>query len=67
MGYIVPQHNLELTPEVILELLDHVAKAFLYLGISTREKVMILFLSHSLGIVMRTEQDLIACFAILHL
>jgi hypothetical protein len=32
-------------------ILDHVATAYLYLGINTGEKVMILFLSHSLGIV----------------
>ncbi len=31
--------------------LDHVARAYLYLGISTGEKVMILLLSHSLGVV----------------
>jgi hypothetical protein len=54
----VPRHNLELTLEVILEhvldeslILDHVARAFLYLGISTGKKVMVLFLSHSLGVV----------------
>jgi hypothetical protein len=32
-------------------ILDHVARAYLYLGISTGEKVIILFLSHCLGIV----------------
>ena len=32
-------------------MLDHVLRAYLYLGISTREKVMILLLSHSLGVV----------------
>jgi hypothetical protein len=55
----MPRHILELTLEVILEavlkhvlgiktmtslILDHVATAYLYLGINTREKVMILFL-----------------------
>ncbi len=48
-------------------ILDHVVRAYLYLGISTRKKVMIIFLSHSLEIVTRTEQDLIARSAILHL
>jgi hypothetical protein len=62
----VPCHILELTLEVILVVilehvlgikimtsltLDHVARAYLYLGISTDEKVMILLLSHSLGVV----------------
>jgi hypothetical protein len=53
---------LELTLEVILEhvlgiktmtslILDHVATAYLYLGINTREKSRDLILSHSLGIV----------------
>ena len=68
MRYVVLRHILELTLEVILEvilehvfvikimtslILDHVATAYLYLGINTREKGMILFfiLSHSLGIV----------------
>jgi hypothetical protein len=66
MRHIAPPHILELTLEAILEvilehvigiktmtflILDHVATAYLYLGISTGEKVMILFLSHSLGIV----------------
>jgi hypothetical protein len=66
MHHIMPHHILELTLEVILEvilehvlgiktmtslILDHVARAYLYLGVSTGEKVMILFLSHSLGIV----------------
>ncbi len=64
--HIAPCHILELTLEVILEvilehvlgikimtslILDHVARAYLYLGISTGEKVMILLLSHSLGVV----------------
>ncbi len=64
--HIMPHHILELTLEVILEvilehmlgikimtslILDHVARAYLYLGISTGEKVMILLLSHSLGVV----------------
>jgi hypothetical protein len=66
MRHIAPRHILELTLEVILEnilehvlgirimaslILDHVARAYLCLGISTGEKVMILFLSHSLGVV----------------
>jgi hypothetical protein len=55
---------LELTIEIILEhvlgiktmtslILDHVASAYLYLGINTREKVMILFLV----IVLELSQD----------
>jgi hypothetical protein len=32
-------------------ILDHIARAHLYLGIKPREKVMILLLSHSLGVV----------------
>jgi hypothetical protein len=63
---IAPRHILELTLEVILEVIlehvleiktvtsllpDHVATAYLYLGISTGEKVMILLLSHSLRVV----------------
>jgi hypothetical protein len=63
----VPHHILELTFEVILEVVpkyvlgiktmtslipDHVARAYLYLGISTGEEVMILLLSHSLGVVI---------------
>ncbi len=66
MHHIMPRHILELTFEVILEvilehvlgiktmtslILDHLARAYLYLRISTGEKVMILFLSHSLGVV----------------
>jgi hypothetical protein len=66
MRHIAPQHILELTLEVILEvvlehvlginimtslILDHIARAYLYLGISTGEKFMILLLSHSLGVV----------------
>jgi hypothetical protein len=66
MRHIAPCHILELTLEVILEvvpknvfgiktmtslILDHVARAYLYLGISTGEKVMILLLSDSLGAV----------------
>ncbi len=64
--HIAPRHILELTLEVILKvilehvlrikimtslILDHVARAYLYLGISTGEKVMILLSSHSLGVV----------------
>jgi hypothetical protein len=66
MRHIVPRHILELNLEVILEvilehvlgiktmtslILDHIATTYLYLGISTGEKVMILLLSHSLGVV----------------
>jgi hypothetical protein len=55
----VPQHILELNLEVILEvvlkhvlwiktmtslILDHIVTAYLYLGINTGEKFMILFL-----------------------
>jgi hypothetical protein len=68
MHHIVPRHILELTLEVILEvilehvlgiktmtflILDHVATAYLYLGINTREKVMILFVV----IVLELSQD----------
>ncbi len=64
--HIAPRHILELNLEVILEvilehvlgikimtslILDHLARAYLYLGISTGEEVMILLLSHSLGVV----------------
>ena len=57
MRHIAPRHILEFTLEVILEvvlehvleiktmtslILDHVATANIYLGINTREKVMIL-------------------------
>jgi hypothetical protein len=66
MHHITPHHILELTLEVILEvilehvlgiktmtslILDHIATAYLYLGISTGKKVVILLLSHSLGVV----------------
>jgi hypothetical protein len=59
MRHIMPCHILELTLEVILEvilehvlgikimtslILDQVARAYLYLGINTGEKVMIFFL-----------------------
>ncbi len=51
----MPRHTLEVVLEDILEhllriktmtslILDHVATAYLYLGINTREKVMILFI-----------------------
>jgi hypothetical protein len=58
MHHIAPHHTLEVVLEVNLELtlenvlgiktmtsliLDHVATAYLYLGINTKEKVMILF------------------------
>jgi hypothetical protein len=66
MRHIAPRHILEHTLEIILEvilehvlgiktmtslILDRVATAYLYLGISTGEKVMILLSSHSLGVV----------------
>jgi hypothetical protein len=65
----MPRHILELTLEVILEvilehvlgiktmtslILDHVAIAYLYLGINTREKAMILFV---VVIVLELSQD----------
>ena len=68
MRHIVSRHILELTLEVILEvilehvlriktmtslILDHVATAYLYLGINTGEKVMILFVV----IVLELSQD----------
>ena len=64
MRHIAPHHILELTLEVILEhalgiktmtslILHHVATAYCYLGINTREKVMILFLV----IVLEWSQD----------
>jgi hypothetical protein len=64
----VPRHILELTLQVILEvilehvlgiktmtslILDHVATAYLYLGINTGEKVMILIVV----IVLELSQD----------
>ncbi len=69
----MPHHILEFTLEVILEvvpkhvlgvktmtssILDHVARAYLYLGISTRAKVMILLLSHSLKVVTGQNKTL---------
>jgi hypothetical protein len=69
MCHIAPHYILELTLEIILEvvlkhvlgiktmtslILDHVATAYLYLGINTQEKVMILFLV----IVLELSQDL---------
>jgi hypothetical protein len=64
MRHIMPRHILELTLEVILEhvlgiktrtslILDHIATAYLYVGINTREKIMILFLV----IVLELSQD----------
>jgi hypothetical protein len=68
MRHIVLRHILELTLEVILEvilkhvlgiktmtslILDHIATAYLYLGINTGKKVMILFLV----IVLELSQD----------
>ncbi len=67
MHHIAPRNILELTLEVLLKvifvehvlgiktmtslILDHVATVYFYLGISTGEKVMILLLSHSPGVV----------------
>ncbi len=64
MRHIAPRHTLEVVREVILEhvlgiktmtslILDHVAIAYLDLGIDTREKVMILFVV----IVLELSQD----------
>jgi hypothetical protein len=68
MHHIAPRHILELTLEVILEvilehvlgiktmtssILDHIVTAYLYLGINTKEKVMILFVV----IVLELSQD----------
>jgi hypothetical protein len=64
MRHIAPRHTLEVVLEVILEhvlrimalrslILDHVAIAYLYLGINTGEKVMILFVV----IVLELSQD----------
>jgi hypothetical protein len=62
------RHTLEVVPEVTLEvilehvlrikmmtylILDHIATAYLYLGINTGEKVMILFVL----IVLELSQD----------
>ncbi len=55
MRHIAPRHTPEVVLEVILEhvlgiktmtslILDHVAIAYLYLGINTGEKVVILFI-----------------------
>ncbi len=64
----MPRHTLEVVLEVTLEvilehvlrvktmtslILDHVATAYLYLGINTGEKVMILFVM----IVLELSQD----------
>jgi hypothetical protein len=64
MRHIPPRHTLEVVLEVILEhllgiktmtslILDHVAIAYLYLGINTGEKVMILFVV----IILELSQD----------
>jgi hypothetical protein len=64
MRHIAPRHTLEVVLEVILEhllgiktmtslILDHVAIAYLYLGINTGEKVMILFIA----IILELSQD----------
>jgi hypothetical protein len=64
MHHIAPRHTLEVVLEVTLEhvlgiktttslILDHVAIAYLYLGIITREKVMILFVV----IILELSQD----------
>jgi hypothetical protein len=61
---MAPRHTLEVVLEVIFEhvlgiktmtslILDHVAIAYLYLGINTGEKVMILFVV----IVLALSQD----------
>ncbi len=60
----MPCHTLEVVLEVILEyvlgiktmtslILDHISIAYLYLGINTREKVMILFVV----IILELSQD----------
>jgi hypothetical protein len=68
MCHILPRHTLEVVLEVTLEvilehvlriktmtslILDHVGTAYLYLGINTGEKVMILFVL----IVLELSQD----------
>jgi hypothetical protein len=68
MRHIAPHHTLEVVLEVTLEvilehvlkmktmtslILDHVATAYLYLGINTGEKVMILFIV----IALKLSQD----------
>ena len=64
MHHIAPHHTLEVVLQVIPEhvlgikimtslILDHVARAYLYLGINTGEKVMILFVV----IVLELSQD----------
>ncbi len=64
MCHIVPRHTLKVVLEVILEhvlgiktmtslILDHIAIAYLYLGINTGEKVMVLFVV----IVFELSQD----------
>jgi hypothetical protein len=68
MHHIVPLHTLEVVLEVNLEvtlehvlgikimtslILDHVATAYFYLGINTREKVMILFIL----LILELSQD----------
>jgi hypothetical protein len=70
MHHIMPRHILELTLEVILEvilehvlriktmtslILDHIATAYLYQGINTGEKVMVMILF--LVIVLELSQD----------
>ncbi len=64
MCHIAPHHTLEVVLDIILEhvlgiktmtslILDHVAIAYLYLGINTEEKVMILFVV----IILELSQD----------
>jgi hypothetical protein len=68
MHHIAPSHTLEVVLEVTLEvilehvlgiktmtslILDHVATDYLYLGINTREKVMILIVA----IILEFSQD----------
>jgi hypothetical protein len=57
---VIPKFTLEVTLEHVLGIktmtsliLDHVATAYLYIGINTREKVMILFIV----IVLEFSQD----------
>ncbi len=68
MRHIAPRHTLEVVLEVNLKvtlehvlgiktmttlILDHVATAYLYLGINTEEKVMILFVL----LILELSQD----------
>jgi hypothetical protein len=62
MRHIAPHHTLEFVLEVNLEvtlepmtslILDHAATAYLYLGINTGEKVIILFVL----LILELSQD----------